>query len=94
MVGGCSKGGGNKSPNTGIPAQLILDDVTQMGIKTTLSTKEHNTKHSKHSPNQKYLYIKISKVMNDTKGYCACTNVHYTINSKWYQPNMADFQDA
>ena len=53
LVGWCSKGGGNKSPNTGIPAQLILDDVTQMGIKTTLSTKEHNTKHSKHNPNQK-----------------------------------------
>ena len=28
----CSKGEGNKSPNTGISAQLILGEVTQMGI--------------------------------------------------------------
>ena len=33
----CSKGDGNKSPNTGISAQLILSEVTQMGIKATLN---------------------------------------------------------
>ena len=59
----CSKGDGNKSPNTGISAQLILSEVTQMGIKATTKNKRktqnnttqqstliktQNTKHNTH----------------------------------------------
>ena len=38
----CSKGVCNKRPNTGICAQLILGEATEMGIKATLNTIQHN----------------------------------------------------